>query len=110
MGELAGGRLDELATLADKRTAILHNLPASLSGTRRLPVFAYSIVIDAIYGSCEPFQTQDRFMAAPCIPSDVRPQVMPLSISERRQAQTRRIPSPSIGFRRIATCWTDIGR
>lgn len=61
--------------------------------------FAFSVTVFALDDSYEPFETQDRHIAAAFIPDDLRPRVMPLVCACLKELVT--ISEPS-GVYRVA--------
>jgi len=86
----------ELAQNADGRISALScNLAPTAVGDELFWEFSFSIEVFSLDNSFEPFSTQDRSMAAPYIPSDVRPMAMTIvckSLSALiRHVQPRRV-------------------
>lgn len=67
-----------LARDADQNriVSLICELSELMQGDDRYAEFAFSIAVFALDDSIEPFVTQDRHMAAPYIPEDLRPRVI----------------------------------
>lgn len=78
--ECEGGFLvaARIATDHVRLVSLLCRLADAELGGEIVSEFSFSIAVVAFDDTCEPFQTQDRHIAAPYIPHDARAHVMPL--------------------------------
>jgi hypothetical protein len=71
----------EIARRGPRIVAVSCELVQTATGAEICSEFAFSIIVFSVDDSFEPFETQDRNIAAPFIPQVVRPLVMPLVAS-----------------------------